>query len=226
MEPARVSGEDLAEALGAEPERLWAEVLELALRRARLEQPDPSSLSRSSLRQHQLGPAFEHEPEGRRFRTLFRSEQPAEPPRGHQVYEQHQLLVLGRKQEALTPTLDAPKAASLESTQRGVVRLQRGDVSGPGLGDGGYLDRLVQGAPQRLHLWKLRHRAVAEQGRAPRARRSVPEPTPASRAAGGSGAATAAGRRGSRLRRRRAASAGDQSRPRACRRARSRPAAV
>ncbi len=57
------------------------------------------------------------------------------------------------------PRRSAPlEATSLEGGERRVERLQRGDVRRPGLRDRNGGNRVIELAPPRLHLRKLRHR--------------------------------------------------------------------
>src|SRR5204863_8707276 len=78
VEPARLVGEDLLEPLGAEPERLRAEVRELRLRRVGREQPHACALLRAGLRQDEPSAALEDELERRRLRAFLPEAQVAE----------------------------------------------------------------------------------------------------------------------------------------------------
>ena len=117
--------------------------------------------------------------------------QVAEPARGHQVDEQHELAVLGREQEPLRPPPRAREPPALERRERRVERLQRRDVRRPGLHDRERAHRLVELATPGLHLRELGHLTSVVHGRQPhqgsraaRRRRRGDAPRPRRRGAG------------------------------------------
>src|SRR6266571_8804381 len=159
VQASRLAVDDLAEPLGPEAERLRSEVRELGLRRLGREEPDAGALLLSALREDELSAAGELEPERRRLRRLPAGRDVAEPARGHQVDEEDELAVLGREEETFAAAFRPAEATPLERRERRIEGLQRCDVPGAGLRDRERRDGIVQLAPPRLHLGKLRHRA-------------------------------------------------------------------
>jgi hypothetical protein len=68
------------------------------------------------------------------------------------VDEQHELVVVGREQQALAASLGAGEPPAFERRQRGVEGLQRRDVRRPGLLDRKGANGIVQQAAPRLHF--------------------------------------------------------------------------
>src|SRR5256714_10261399 len=118
MQAPRLAVHDLAEALWPEAERFRAEVGQLGLRRLRGEEPDAGALLLSGLGEEQLCAARELEPEGGRLGRLSAGGDEAEPACGHQVDEQHELLVRGREEKSLPAPLGAAELAPLERCDR------------------------------------------------------------------------------------------------------------
>src|SRR5882672_1688162 len=111
MEPPRLRGQDLAERVGAEAERLRPKVGQLLLGRLRREQPDACPFLRAGLGEHELGPALEAKAKGRCLRPFFAGSEVAKAPCRHQMDEQDELAVLGRKEQPLASsggTLEPP----------------------------------------------------------------------------------------------------------------------
>jgi len=71
--------------------------------------------------------------------------------------QEHEIAVVGGKEEALAAPLGASEATSLDRVQRRFERLQRGDVGRAGSRDREHRHRVVQLAPPCLHLRKLGH---------------------------------------------------------------------
>jgi hypothetical protein len=115
--------------------RLWAEVRKLRLRRLGAQEPHPRAFLRARFGELQLTAVDEPQAEHRRLRALAALRHVLQPPGAHQVHEQHELVVVGREQEALRAPLDAAQPLALERLQRRVERLQRGDVRRAGLHD-------------------------------------------------------------------------------------------
>src|SRR4051812_17921139 len=159
MQSPRLAVDDLAEPLRPEAERLRPEVRELGLGRLGREQPDAGALLPCVLREDELRAALELDRERRRLRASLAPLEEFEPPRRHQVDEEHEPAVVGREEEALAAPLGAAEATALERVERRVERLQRGDVRRPRTRDGERRDRVVQLTPPRLHLRKLGHAA-------------------------------------------------------------------
>src|SRR3954453_9799342 len=101
------------------------------------EQPDARALLRARLREDEPGSTLEHELERRRLRPLVAELQQLEPPGGHEVDEQHEVVLLGREEQTLRAALGAGELPTLKRRQGRVERLQRRDVGGAGLDDRG-----------------------------------------------------------------------------------------
>jgi hypothetical protein len=157
VEAPRFAGEDLAQLGRVELVRLRPEMPELELDGLGSEQPDTRALLLARLGEDQLGAALEGEPERGRLGSLLACEEVPEPPRGHQVHQQDELAVLGRKQHPLCAALGARESPPLERSQRRIERLQRRDVRGAGLRDREGRDRRVEFAPPRLHFRQFGH---------------------------------------------------------------------
>ena len=156
MEAPRLARADLCERVGAQTQSLGPEVFQLRLRLFGSEQPDAGTLLRAGLGEDELGAALELEPKCRGLRSLLAGAQILQPARRHQVDEQHELAVLGRKEEPLRAPARAGEAPSFERSQRRVECLQRRHMRGPRLDDRKRADRLVELAPPRFHLRQLR----------------------------------------------------------------------
>ena len=165
VEPARLLCQDRLERVGAEAERLGPEVSELGFRRARGEQPHARALLRARLGEDELSAAFEREPEGRRLRPLLSRAEVAQATGCHQVHQQDELPVLGRKEQPLRASPRAGKPPAVQRRKRRIERLQRRDVRRTGLRDGKRAHRLVELASPRLHLGELGHLTSVVHGR-------------------------------------------------------------
>ena len=152
MQPAGVAAQDLAELVGAEAERLRAEVRELGRRPFGREEPDARPLLPRVLRQDELRAACELQPERRCLRAGLARAERLQPAGGHQVHEQHELAVVGREEQPLPAALGPAEPAALELRERRIERLQGRDVRRPGLRDRERGHRVIQPAPPRLHL--------------------------------------------------------------------------
>src|SRR5205823_12129188 len=91
------------------------------------------ALLRPTLGQHELAAALEAEPERGRLRALLPGAEVPQPPRRHQVDQQHELAVIRREEEPLRAALGPGQPPSLERGERRVVRLQCRHVRRPGL---------------------------------------------------------------------------------------------
>jgi hypothetical protein len=158
VEPARLTAEDDGELVGADPERLGAEVIQLARRALGREEPDARSLLPGVLGEDELRAAPELEDECGRLRRLLARLQELEPSGRHQMNEKDELAVLGREEESLAASVRARESSSLERGERRVERLERRDVRRACLRDRKRRDRVGELAPPRFHLGKLGHR--------------------------------------------------------------------
>ena len=217
VQPARFAGEDLAEPLRAEPERLRPEVRELGLGRLGREQPDSGALLRAGLGEHELGAALE----ARRNAGVFGPFSPARRyrrrPARHQVDEQDELAVLGREEQPLRAPLRAGEPAALERRRAaGRYVFSVAMCAGPAFSIGKAETRAVERPAPRLHLRQFRHLALSLMAEPISvARRGAAAPSSPSIASTRSPCATAS--RGGRRR------SGGSSRSCARRRSRSRP---
>ena len=152
VQPPVVAGEDLAQPLGAEPERLGPDVGELRLGLLGCLEPDAGPLLRPGLREHELAAVLEAKPERRGLRALVAGCKMADAAGAHQVDPQLQLAVVGREEQPLPPPMGALEPPPFELPQRRVERLQRRDVRRPCLQDRGGRHERVELAQPRLHL--------------------------------------------------------------------------
>ena len=100
---------------------------------------------------------LECEAKRRLLRPRLAEAEPAEASGGHQVDDQDEVAVSGRKQEPLAAPLHAGEALALERAQGRVDRLQRRDVRGACSGDGEGGDGIVQRPSPRLHFGDFWH---------------------------------------------------------------------
>ena len=79
---------------------------ELLIGRLWRQQPDAGALLRTCLGEHELSAALEAKTEGRGFWPLSAGDEVTKSPGRHQVHEQDELAILGRKQQPLAAALD------------------------------------------------------------------------------------------------------------------------
>ncbi len=174
VEAPRGGRENLGEPLGADPERLRAQVRKLFVGLLWCEQPDTGALLRARLGEHELAAALEAESEGGRLRAFRAGAEVAQAARGHEVDHQHELAVLGLEQEPLAAPGGAGQASALERLQRRVDRLQRGDVGRPGALDRKRAHGIVERLANRFDLGQFRHGPSVRRTMPPAETRSPP----------------------------------------------------
>src|ERR687895_1230013 len=124
MQPARIAGEDPGETVRSDSEGPRTEVSQLGFRLLRPEQPHACSLLRARLREDQPRSALEFESERGRLRPLLPCAQKPKPPCCHQVHEQDESSVIGRKEQALAAAFNPREAAPFEVAKRRVEGLE------------------------------------------------------------------------------------------------------
>ena len=131
---------------------------QLGLERLGVEEPDLGALLGPALGEHERAAVLEREAKGGRLRLLRAGLVEAQPPGAHQMDVEDELAVLGREEEVLAAAAGARQRPAVERVERGVERLQRGDVRRAGLRNGRGSDALVERASKGLDLGKLGHR--------------------------------------------------------------------
>ena len=137
------------------PERVRPEMGKLLLGQLRCEQPDAGPLALAGLGQDQPGSTGEAELEGLRRRAALAGREQAQTPGAHQVHHQHQLSVVGGKEQALTASPGTGQAAALERLKRRLGRFQRRQMGRAGMLDRRGGDQLVERAAKRFDLRQL-----------------------------------------------------------------------
>src|SRR5215211_1074466 len=157
VQAARVAGEDRAQPLRPEPERIGPQVLDLRLGSLRRQEPRPGPFLRPALGHHESPAALEFHLERRRLRPLLARREVLDPPRAHHVEQQDELPVVGREEQPLPAPHRAREPPSLEHAQGRVEGLQRRDVRRPCANDRERRNWVVERPPERLNLWKFGH---------------------------------------------------------------------